>query len=155
MSSAEKRMKEMGLVLPEAIAPMGNYLTTLRVGDLIYTSGSGPFVNGKPLYQGRLGAEVTVEQGYKASRVTALNLLSLLKRELGDLDKIGRVVKVLGFVNSAADFYDQPAVINGASDFFVEVLGEKGKHTRSALGTSVLPFNIPVEIEMIVQVKED
>jgi enamine deaminase RidA (YjgF/YER057c/UK114 family) len=155
MSSVEKRMKELGLELPEAMEPMANYVTTLRAGELIYTSGSGPFVNGKPLYQGRLGAEVSVEQGYKASRVTALNLLSLIKREIGDLDNIERVVKVLGFVNSTADFYDQPAVINGASDLFVEVLGEKGKHTRSALGTSVLPFNIPVEIEMIVQVKKD
>lgn len=153
MSVIENRLREIGLALPSAPSPMANYVTCLQVDNLVYTSGASCFVDGRPIYTGRLGTDLTIEQGYEASRITALNLLSVIKAEIGDLDRIERIVKVLGLVSSAQDFYEQPRVINGASDLFVEVFGEKGMHTRSALGTSVLPFNIPVEIEMIVQVK--
>lgn len=155
MSTIEDRLETMGITLPPTPPPMANYVTTMTTGNFLYTSGAGPFLGGKPKYQGRLGTDLTVEEGYEAAKLTAINLLSLLKGELGNLDRIERIVKVLGFVNSSLDFYDQPKVMNGASDLFVEALGEKGQHTRSALGTSVLPFNIPVEIEMVVQIKND
>ncbi len=153
MGAIEQRLAELGLALPPTPPPMANYVTCLQVGDLLYTSGASCFVNGKPLFTGRLGAEVTLEQGYEASRVTVLNLLSMIKGHIGELDRIERIVKVLGLVNSTLDFFNQPQVINGASDLLVEIFGDRGKHTRSALGTSVLPMNIPIEIEMIVQLK--
>lgn len=153
MTQIEQRIIELGLELPLAPSPMANYVTCLQVNEFIYTSGSSCFVDGKPLFTGRLGSDLTIEQGYEASRITVLNLLSVIKAEIGDLDRIERFVKVLGLVSSANDFYDQARVINGASDLLVEIFGEKGKHTRSALGTSVLPFNIPVEIELIVKLK--
>ena len=131
---------------------MGNYVTVRRSGNMLYLSGNGPMREGKVVMSGKLGADLTVEQGYEAARITAINILGVLKSELGDLDKINQFVKVLGFVQSTDDFFDQPKVINGASDLFVEVLGEKGRHARSAIGTSVLPFNLPVEIEVIVEV---
>ncbi|KON90440.1 hypothetical protein AF332_26360 [Sporosarcina globispora] len=135
----------------ESPQPMANYVTVRRSGQLLYLSGAGPFVNGKPAYTGRVGKDVTLEEAYNAAKISALNLLSMIKGEVGSLDNI-RIVKLLGFVSSEDDFYQQPEVINGASDFLVEVLGENGKHSRSALGTSVLPFNIPVEIEMIAEI---
>jgi len=154
MSIIEERLKEMGITLPESVAPMANYVSSVKVDDMVYTSGVVCIVNGKPLYTGRLGQDLTVEQGYEAARVTMINLLSVLKKEIGDLDLVERVVKVLGFVNSSIDFYQQPQVINGASDLLVEVFGDKGRHARSAVGTSVLPMNIPIEIEMIVKIKK-
>ena len=151
----EQKLVEMNVKLPTSIAPMANYATCVRTGNLLYTSGASCFKDGKPVYQGKLGKELSIEQGYEASRLTALNILSTLKHELGSLNKIKRFIKILGFVNSTDDFIGQPEVINGASDLFVEVLGEKGIHTRSAIGTNVLPLNIPVEIEVIVEIKED
>jgi enamine deaminase RidA (YjgF/YER057c/UK114 family) len=153
VSEIEKRLQDLDITLPEPIQAMANYVTTIRTGNLIYTSGASCFVNGEPVYTGKLGKDLSIEEGYEASRITALNLLSLIKNEVGSLDHVVRIVKVLGLVSSTDDFYHQPQVINGASDLFVQVLGEKGKHTRSALGTNVLPFNIPVEIEIIVEVK--
>lgn len=153
MSKIEKRLEELGVQLPEAPSARGNYKPSMQIGDFVYTSGASCVIDGEIVYHGRLGTDLTIEEGYDAAKITALNLLSMLKAELGDLDRITQIVKLLGFVSSAPDFYDQPKVINGASDFLVEVFGEKGKHTRSALGTSVLPFNIPVEIEMIVKVE--
>jgi enamine deaminase RidA (YjgF/YER057c/UK114 family) len=153
MSVIENRLRELGLILPPAPTPMANYVTCLQVSNLIYTSGSSCFVDGRPFYTGRLGVDLTTEQGYEAAKITVLNLLSTIKAEIGELDRIERFIKVLGLVSSGQDFYEQAQVINGASDLLVDIFGEKGKHTRSALGTSVLPFNLPVEIEMIVQIK--
>ena len=149
----EEKLESLGLSLPPPVEPMANYVTAVIEGDLIYTSGAGPIEGGKPKYQGRVGAELSLEEGYDAARLTALNLLSNIKARIGELDRIERVVKVLGFVNSAPDFHRQPEIINGASDLLVEILGERGRHARSAIGTSNLPLNIPVEIEMIVRVK--
>jgi enamine deaminase RidA (YjgF/YER057c/UK114 family) len=150
----ESKIKELGYELPPAPAPLANYVTINRSGNLLFTSGSGCFIDGKPLYQGRLGEDISIEQGYDAARITALNLLSIVKEELGDLNKVKKVVKLLGFVSSTNDFYNHPQVINGASDLLVEVFGEKGKHARSAIGTNVLPLNLPVEIEMVLEIKE-
>ena len=152
MSEIEKKLGELGIILPGQTKSMGNYVTVRRSGNMLYLSGNGPMREGKVVMSGKLGADLTVEQGYEAARITAINILGVLKSELGDLDKINQFVKVLGFVQSTDDFFDQPKVINGASDLFVEVLGEKDRHARSAIGTSVLPFNLPVEIEVIVEV---
>jgi len=153
--SVEEKLAALGLSLPQPVEPMANYVTAVLDGPMIYTAGAGPMVEGKPKYIGRVGAEVSLEQGYEAARITALNLLSTIKSRIGDLDRVERIVKVLGFVNSDNDFHRQPEVINGASDLFVELFGERGKHARSAVGTSNLPMNIPVEIEMIVRFKAD
>jgi enamine deaminase RidA (YjgF/YER057c/UK114 family) len=152
MSEIEKKLGELGIILPGQTKSMGNYVTVRRSGNMLYLSGNGPMREGKVVMSGKLGADLSIEQGYEAARITAINILGVLKSELGDLDKINQFVKVLGFVQSTDDFFDQPKVINGASDLFVEVLGEKGRHARSAIGTSVLPFNLPVEIEVIVEV---
>ncbi|WP_243354798.1 RidA family protein [Bacillus litorisediminis] len=148
----DEKIKNLGIAWPkESPKPMANYVTVRRSGNLLYLSGAGPFVDGKPVYTGRVGKEVTPEEAYDAARISAINLLSTMKQEVGSLENI-RIIKLLGFVSSAEDYYQQPQVINGASDFLAEVLGENGKHSRSAIGTSVLPFNIPVEIEMIAEI---
>lgn len=152
MSKIENRLQQLGYTLPPPPPTMANYVSCVRTGNLLYTSGAGCYVDGKPLYLGRLGADVTIEEGYEAAKITALNLLSMLKAELGDLDRIVRKVKLFALVSSAPDFYEQPRVINGASDLLIEVFGEAGKHARAAAGTSVLPFNNPLEIELIVEV---
>ena len=152
--SAEKRLKELGIELPEATAPIANYVGVRRVGDLLYFSGAGPVRGGKPSVTGTLGKDLTIEQGYKAAREVAINLIASLKNAVGDLDNVEQFVKLLAFVRCTDDFENQPAVVNGASDLIVEVFGEKGRHARSALGTNALPMGIPVEIEMIVQVKQ-
>lgn len=155
MGNIEKKLDKLGIKLSEGSFPIANYVSVQFDGNSLYFSGAGAIRNGKPTYVGKLGAEVTLEEGYAAAREAAINLLSVLKREIGDLDKVDKIVKVLGFVASTSDFYNQPAVINGASDLFVEVFGDRGKHARSAVGTSVLPMNIPVEVEMIVKLKQD
>lgn len=151
----EEKLRSMGLSLPEPAQPRANYVPAVIDGELLYTAGSSCFEEGKLKYQGKVGAELTVEEGYDAAKVTALNLLSTIKSKIGSLDRIEQVIKLLGFVNSAADFYRQPEVINGASDLLVELLGERGKHARSAVGTSNLPMNVPVEIEMVLRIKVD
>lgn len=153
MALIEERLKELGIELPSGPAPMANYVSAQRDGNTLYLSGAGPLKDGKPTVTGRLGESVTIEQGYAAAREAAVNLLATLKRELGDLDRVEQIVKVLGFVRSADDFYSQPAVVNGASDLLVAVFGERGRHARSAIGTNVLPFGLPVEVEMIVRVR--
>lgn len=153
MSKIEQRLGELGIELPAAPKPAASYVPAMTFGDLVYTSGNDCRINGKLMYEGKLGKDLTIEQGQEAARQTAINLLAVLKEHLGDLDRITQIVKVLGFVNSAPGFAEQPYVINGASDFFIEVFGEKGVHARSALGTSELPFNTPVEIEMIVKIE--
>jgi enamine deaminase RidA (YjgF/YER057c/UK114 family) len=151
---AERRLEELGLELPPPPKPGGNYLPALQVGTLLFLSGHGPGEGKGKLFRGRLMQDLTVEEGYASARQVALSLLSTLKETLGDLDRINRIVKLTGFVNSAPEFIDQPKVINGASDLLVDVFGEKGRHTRSAIGMVALPGGIPVEIEIIVELAE-
>ncbi len=149
----EAKLKEMGIVLPSAGKPVANYVPSVRSGNLVFLSGHGPFNENGTLITGKVGADLTLDQGYEAARRVAIGLLGSLKAEIGDLDKVKRVVKLLGMVNCASDFTDQPKVINGASDLIVEVFGDKGKHARSAVGMNALPMDISVEIEMIVEVE--
>ena len=148
----ESRLKDLGIELPPAVTPVANYVPAVRSGNLVFLSGHGPFDETGTLITGKIGVDLTAEQGYQAARRIAIGLLGSLKALIGDLDKASRIVKLLGLVNCTPDFGDQPKVINGASDLLVEVFGEKGKHARSAVGTNALPMNIAVEIEMIVEV---
>jgi enamine deaminase RidA (YjgF/YER057c/UK114 family) len=149
----ELKLTELGLKLPNPPQPVGAYLTAQRAGDLLFLSGTTCYVDGGLLFTGRLGRELSVEQGYAAARQTMLNLLSVVKAELGDLDRVERVIKVNGYVNSAPDLDRQPAVINGASELLEHIFGQRGKHARTSIGVSDLPGHIPVEIEMVVQVR--
>ena len=152
--SAEARIKELGLSLPQPPKPGGNYIPGVRVGNLLYLSGHGPSrVDGVPAARGKVGRDLSVEEAYKVARDVGINLLGTARSLLGSLDKVKRVVKVLGMVNSAEGFGDQPKVINGFSDLMVEVFGENGRHARSAVGIAELPMGIPVEIEMILEVE--
>jgi enamine deaminase RidA (YjgF/YER057c/UK114 family) len=152
--SAEARIKELGLTLPQPPKPLGNYVPGVRVGNLLFLSGHGPVrVDGVPTARGKVGRDLSLEDGYKVAREVGINLLGSAKALLGSLDKVKRVVKVLGMVNSAEGFGDQPKVINGFSDLMVEVFGENGRHARSAVGMAELPMGIPVEIEMILEVE--
>ncbi|PTY79262.1 hypothetical protein B5V89_06470 [Heyndrickxia sporothermodurans] len=153
MSQVEKRLKELEIVLDKAPAPAAEYVPAKTVNNLVYTSGADCRIKGKLLYEGKVGSDLTVEQGYEAARQVMINLLSVLKEHIGDLDRVKQVVKLLGFVNSADGFVEQPYVINGASELLVQVFGEKGKHARSAISSNELPFNTPVEIEMIVEIE--
>ena len=151
------RIKELGLQLPEAEKPVANYVKWVRSGNMLYLSGHG-FCGDQAtaVDRGKLGQDLTVAQGYEAAKRVGLCLLATLQDATGgDLSKVKRVVKVLGMVNSAPDFYDQPKVINGCSDLLTQVFGEKGKHARSAVGMAALPGNISVEIEMIVELEEE
>ena len=151
---AEAKIKELGLTLPQPPKPLGNYVPGVRVGNLLFLSGHGPIrVEGMPAVQGKVGRDLSLEDGYKAAREVGINLLGTARTLLGSLDKVKRVVKVLGMVNSAEGFGDQPKVINGFSDLMVEVFGENGRHARSAVGMAELPSGIPVEIEMILEVE--
>lgn len=149
----EAKLKELGFTLPEPPEPVAVYLPAVQVGDLLFLSGTTCYADGEFLYTGRVGAELTLEEGYAAAQQTALNLLSVIKATLGDLDRVARVVKLNGYVNSAPEFDRQPEVINSASELLEEIFGERGKHARTALGVSALPAHIPVEIELIVQVR--
>jgi len=148
----EKRLTDLGITLPEAPNPVANYVRAVKTGNLLFVSGHGPYNDGQTMLSGKLGKELTIEEGYKTARNVALNCLASVKAALGDLDKVKRVIKLLGMVNCTEDFKDQPKVVNGASDFLVEVFGETGKHARSAVGMQSLPNGIPVEIEMILEV---
>ncbi len=148
----EERIKEMGLELPELPKPMANYVPAAKTGNLLFLSGHGPQKG--TTKSGKVGQDLTLEEGYEAAKNTALCLLSTIKNAVGDLDKVKRVVKVVGFVNCTEDFTDQPKVINGASDLFVAIFGERGKHARAAVGMYQLPSGIPVEIEVIVEVED-
>jgi enamine deaminase RidA (YjgF/YER057c/UK114 family) len=148
----EERLKELGIALPQVGGPIGNYVHAKRVGNLLYLSGKGPpDVDGR-MPKGKLGAGMSVEEGYRHARGVGLVLIAALRDALGDLDRVEDIVKVLGMVNAAPDFEDHPKVVNGCSDLFVEVFGERGRHARSAVGMSSLPGGIPVEIEIIVAV---
>ncbi|MBP1720157.1 MAG: Endoribonuclease [Deltaproteobacteria bacterium] len=151
--NAEQKLKELGIVLPESPKPVANYVRAVRTGNLLFVSGHGPYNDGKTLISGKLGKELTIEEGYKTARNVALNCLASIRASLDSLDKVRRVVKLLGMVNCTEDFKDQPKVVNGASDLLVEVFGEGGRHARSAVGMQALPNQIPVEIEMILEVE--
>ena len=149
---SDKRLKELGLQLPAVTPPVANYVNAVRNGNLLFLAGKGPAEVEGMRPQGKLGRDFNVEQGYKFARSVGLALLAVMKAELGSLDRVKRVVKVLGMVNGTPEFTDQPKVINGCSDLFVEVLGERGRHARSAVGMGSLPNGIPVEIEAIVEI---
>jgi enamine deaminase RidA (YjgF/YER057c/UK114 family) len=153
--SAEARLKDRGITLPAPTTPLANYVGAVQTGNLLFLSGHGPLrPQGTFTHVGKVGRDLTVEQGYRVAREVGLNLLATTRAALGSLDRVKRIVKVLGMVNSAEDFGDQPKVINGFSDLMVEVFGETvGRHARSAVGMAGLPLGIPVEIEMILEVE--
>ena len=153
--SADARIEELGIDLSSPSNPIANYVPAVRVGNLLFLSGHGPRRGSSPdMITGKLGRDLSVEEGYEAARLVGIQLLASIQRELGTLDTVERCVKVLGMVNGTSDFDQQPAVINGFSDLMVEVFGENGKHARSAVGMGSLPNGIAVEIELIVQLKE-
>ncbi len=153
MGKIEERLKSLNIELPRPPAPAAIYVPAVTVDNLVYTSGNDCRIDGKLMFTGKVGKDLTIEQGQLAARQTMINLLSVLKVHLGDLDRVERIVKLLAFVNSAPGFIEQPYVINGASALLEEVFGEAGKHARSAIAAPELPFDTPVEIEMIVQIK--
>lgn len=150
--NAEQRLEKLGIKLPEVSKPVASYVATVLSGNLLFVSGQLCTVAGEFKYKGKVGKEVSLDDACQAARASVINALATIKQEIGSLNKVKRVVKVVGFVASAPDFYDQPKVINGASDLLLEVFGEKGKHARSAVGVAALPFNVPVEVELIVEV---
>lgn len=150
----DKKLKELGIELYTPAKPMGNYVKAVRTGNLLYLAGHGPTKADGSNITGKVGKELTTEQGYDAAKQVGVAILSTLKAELGDLNKVKRIVKVLGMVNCTENFGDQPKVMNGFSDLMVAVFGDKGKHARSAVGMYALPSNISVEIEIIVEVLE-
>ena len=147
------RLQELGIRLPPLPKPVGNYVDAVRTGNLLFLAGRGPHAEGGIMPKGKLGREFTVEEGYQHARSVGLVMLATIQDRLGSLDKVRQVVKVLGMVNGVADFEEQPKVINGCSDLFVEVFGDKGRHARSAVGMGSLPMGIPVEIEAIIEVE--
>lgn len=154
MGKVEDRLKEMGYSLPEAPTPLAAYVPGVKLGNLIFTSGQVAIADGKLVYKGVLGQDVDVETGYKAAELCALNALAVVKSLVGDLDKVKRVVKLTGYVNSTVEFGDQPKVMNGASNLLVELFGEQGKHARAAVGSSGLPLGSAVELDLLVEVEE-
>ena len=150
---AEARLKALGIELPPLPTPMANYVRAVRTGNLLFLAGHGPQKDGKVLMVGKVGRDLTLEEGVEAARLVGLNLLASTRDALGSLDRVKRIVKVLGMVNSAPGFTDQPKVMNGFSDLMVEVFGERGRHARSAVGMASLPGDLAVEIEMVVEVE--
>jgi enamine deaminase RidA (YjgF/YER057c/UK114 family) len=149
----EARLVELGITLPPAPPPVANYVNAVRTGNLVFLAGKGPLSEGGRLPSGQVGADFTVEEGYRLARSAGLALLAALRAELGSLDRVRRIVKVLGMVAAPPEFGDHPKVINGCSDLMVDVFGEAGRHARSAVGMTSLPLGTPVEIEMIVEVE--
>jgi enamine deaminase RidA (YjgF/YER057c/UK114 family) len=155
VSAIDEKLKQMGIKLPEASAPVANYVPTVRTGNLLYVSGVGPAAREDgTVPTGKVGQDLTLEEGYEAARLVGINLIARLKGALGDLERVKQVVKLLSMVNTSPDFTQTPAVANGCSDLLVEVFGDRGRHARSAVGMAALPNNIPVEIEMIVEVSD-
>ena len=155
MADIEARLAELGIELPETPPPIANYVPGVRTGNLVYLSGLGPASRADGTTpSGKVGSDLTIEEGYEAARLTGLNIISRMKGLVGDLDNVRRVVKLLGMVNCDPSFNQQPAVINGCSDLLVEVFGDKGRHARSAVGMAGLPNDIPVEIEVIIEVDD-
>lgn len=150
----EDKLKDMNLVLPHMQESIAHYVPYVKAGNLVYVSGQGPIRDGEFMYKGKLGRELTVEEGYEASRMTAVNILAVLKEAAGDLDKVERIVSVHGYVNSTDDFSEQPQVIDGASDLLVSVFGDRGRHTRCAISSNSLPMNTAVEIEVLAMIRD-
>lgn len=151
---AEEKLKSLGIQLREQSKPLANYVKAVRSGNLIFLAGQGPLDAEGKYITGKVGRDLTIDQGKQAARLCTIALLATLKTELGSLDKVKRIVKVTGWVNSTDEFYDQPQVMNGCSDLLVEIFGDRGRHARASLGANTLPFNIAVEVEMIVEVVE-
>ena len=146
-ATAESRLADLGITLPEPSAPVANYVPFVQTGNLLFVSGQVPIVNGKPAFLGRCGETISTDDAVAAARACAINLITQVKAATGDLERVARVVKLIGFVNSAPDFTDQPKVINGASDLMVEVFADRGRHARSAVGVAALPLGVSVEVE--------
>ncbi|TCK27941.1 enamine deaminase RidA (YjgF/YER057c/UK114 family) [Ancylobacter aquaticus] len=149
--TVEAKLAALGITLPEASAPAANYVPFVISGNLLWISGQISMANGS-LMTGKLAGEADIEAGRAAARQCAINLIAQIKAALGDLDRVKRVVKLVGFVNSAPDFTDQPKVVNGCSDLFVEAFGDAGRHARSAVGVAQLPFNVSVEVEAVIEI---
>jgi enamine deaminase RidA (YjgF/YER057c/UK114 family) len=154
-SAVEERLAKLGMQLPSPPPPIANFVGAVRAGDLVFVSGHGPYRDGKYRYLGKVESEVSVDDAYAAARLTVLNALASAKAEIGSLDRVMRIVKLLGMVNSDPGFKRQPEVINGASDLLVELFGDSGRHARSAVGMAALPGGISVELEMVIQVQSD
>jgi enamine deaminase RidA (YjgF/YER057c/UK114 family) len=152
VGSIEAKLDEMGYAIPDLTPPVGTYVGAVRTGNLVFVSGHGPFRDGEWHFIGKLGPDMEVETAQEAARLIALNLLASLKAEIGSLDRVTRIVRLFGMVNSAPDFAEQPRVIDGASNLLVELFGDRGRHSRSAIGMGALPFGISVEIEMVVEI---
>lgn len=153
MESAEATLRTLGIELPEPPKPVASYVPLQQVGELLYTSGVIPTWNGERQFHGVVGADITVKEGARAAEICALNIMALVRQHTGSLDQVEQFIQLSGFVRSAAGFEEQPKVLNGASDLIYKVFGERGRHTRQALGTSELPFGVPVEISAIIRLK--
>jgi enamine deaminase RidA (YjgF/YER057c/UK114 family) len=153
MNSINKKLNSMGLIIPDLVPPIAAYVSAKKVGNLVFTAGQLPMVNGELISKGLLGQDVEIDEAKKAARICALNALAAIKGVVGDLDRIKQIVRVVGYVASVPTFTQQPAVVNGASELLLEIFGENGKHARSAVGMAVLPLNASVEIELTVEVE--
>jgi enamine deaminase RidA (YjgF/YER057c/UK114 family) len=149
----EAKLDSMGIVLPQPATPVANFVNTVQVGNLLFLSGNGPLKSDGNFITGKLGADLNIEQGYEAARLTGINQIAILKTTLGDLSRVKRIIRATGMVNATPDFTEHPKVVNGFSDLMVAVFGDRGKHTRAAVGMGSLPFNIAVEIDMIVEIE--
>ena len=152
--SVNEKLNKMGIRIPQTPKPVAAYVPAVKTGSFIYTSGQIPFMDGELKYKGKVGKDLSLEEGYEAAKICAINCLSAIKSLIEDLDNIDKVIKVTGFVNSAEGFNLQPKVVNGASDFLGNLFGDKGAHARSAVGVSCLPLDAAVELEMIVRIKD-
>lgn len=153
MATVEDKLRAMGLELPPPPGALANYVGAVRTGNLVFVAGHGPVQDGQLIYRGKVGRDLDLDTAYQAARLVMLNCLASLKAEIGSLDRVRRIVKLLGMVNCDPEFGDQPKVINGASDLLTALFGERGRHARSAVGMASLPLGISVEIEMIVEVE--
>tara|TARA_A200000113_G_scaffold225611_1_gene247072 strand:+ start:4511 stop:5077 length:567 start_codon:yes stop_codon:yes gene_type:complete len=149
----EAKLESLGIVLPQPATPVANFVNSVQVGNLLFLSGNGPLKADGKFITGKLGVDLSIEEGYEAARLTGINQIAILKAALGDLSRVKRIIRATGMVNAAPDFSQHPSVVNGFSDLMVEVFGERGKHTRAAIGMGSLPFNIAVEIDMIVEIE--
>ena len=150
----ELRLKELGIVLPETSSPVANYVNTVASGNLLYVSGKGPLKSDGTYIEGKVGKDLTPEEAYQAARLTGINLIATIKSAIGDLRKVKRIIRVTGMVNAVPEFSEHPKVINGCSDLLVQVFGERGRHTRAAVGMGSLPSNIAVEIDLILELED-
>jgi enamine deaminase RidA (YjgF/YER057c/UK114 family) len=151
--SIESKLKTLGIALPEPPAPVGSYVPSVRTGNLLFLSGMIPFRQGKLVFEGKVGRELSVEEGQEAARLSLLNALAVVRHSLGSLDHVKRIVRLSGHVASAPGFYQQPLVLNGASDLLVQIFEERGYHSRLALGASELPLNAPIELDLIIEIE--